>query len=173
MNAQLVKKYEAIDAIKQRYLKRVSSVSLEKLNAIPANGGWSLGQVLFHVAYAESGTVLVINRNLAEDKVKLKSNISAIVRHLLLVAFLRSPFKAKAPKGVSKVPESITHDEISKYFDKNTTDFKKILADLPTELENKFIFKHPVGGLFNIEHTLDFVREHYLHHEMQLNALLK
>jgi len=43
---------------------------------------------------------------------------------------------------------------------------------LPVELEDKFIFKHPRSGLFNIDQTLNFVREHYLHHERQLNALL-
>ena len=61
---------------------------------------------------------------------------------------------------------------MKQYFDKNSADFKKILQDLPVELEDKFIFKHPRSGMFNIDQTLNFVREHYLHHERQLDALL-
>jgi DNA-binding transcriptional regulator GbsR (MarR family) len=85
---------------------------------------------------------------------------------------LKLPLKFKAPKQVSKVPDSISKDEIKKYFDKNTKDFIKILEELPVDLEDKLIFKHPISGLFSITQTLNFVREHYLHHERQLNALL-
>ena len=83
------------------------------------------------------------------------------------------------PKLLASVPKArqaqVTEElntELKKYFDKNTADFKKVLQDLPVELEDKFIFKHPRSGLFNIDQTLTFTREHYLHHERQLNALL-
>lgn len=90
----------------------------------------------------------------------------------MLVIFLKLPLKFKAPKQVSKVPEQISLEELQTYYDKNSAAFKKILNDLPVELEDKFIFKHPRSGLLNIDQTLNFVREHYLHHERQLNALL-
>ena len=51
-------------------------------------------------------------------------------------------------------------------------EFQKILNDLPESLEDKFIFKHPILGLFNIHQTLNFSKEHLLHHERQLDALL-
>lgn len=172
MSTQLAEKYNDIEAIKKKFLKKVKNLSNEQLNKIAADGGWSAGQTLFHCAFAESGTILVINKNLAENTVHTKSDISSVFRNIMLVIFLKLPLKFKAPKVASKVPESITLEELKKYFDKNSTDFKKILQDLPAELEDKFIFKHPRSGLFNISQVLNFVREHYMHHERQLDALL-
>lgn len=172
MSAALVEKYKAIEVIKDKFLNKVEKLSYEDLNKIPTDRGWSAAQVLYHCAFAESGTILVINKNLAENKVDTKSDIGSILRNIALVLFLKLPLKFKAPKQVSKVPDTITLDEIKKYFDKNTNEFKKILNDLPAELEDKFIFKHPRSGLFNIQQTINFTREHYLHHERQLDALL-
>jgi uncharacterized damage-inducible protein DinB len=172
MSASLTEKYNDIEAVKSKFLKRVEGLTHEQLNKIPANGGWSAGQTLYHCAFAESGTILVINNNLAENKIHQKSDIGSVFRNIMLVIFLKLPLKFKAPKQVSKVPDTITIEELKKYFDKNSAAFKKILNDLPVELEDKFIFKHPRSGLFSITQTLNFVREHYLHHERQLDALL-
>lgn len=172
MNTDLKEKYLEIEAIKNNFLKKVEALSFDKLNKLPADGGWSAGQVLYHCAFAESGTVFVINKNLAENKIQQKSDIGSVLRNISLILFLKLPLKFKAPKQVSKVPETITLDELKKYFGKNSADFRKILEELPAEMEDKFIFKHPRSGLFNIIQTLNFTREHYLHHERQLNALL-
>ncbi len=173
MNKALVEKYREIDSIKNKYLQKVAQLSTEQLNRKPANDGWSAGQVLYHVAFAESGTILVINRNLKENKVNLKSDLGSVFRNILLVLTLKLPLKFKAPKVVSKVPENISFEELKDYFNRNTEAFGLILQDLPEALEDKFIFRHPMGGLFNIQQTLNFTREHYLHHERQLDALLK
>ncbi|MFN8238875.1 MAG: DinB family protein [Chitinophagales bacterium] len=172
MSDTLVEKYGEIESIKNRFLKRTANLSSEQLNKQSVDGGWSAGQVLYHTAYAESGTILVIRKNLEEQKVNIPSDISGVLRNILLVILLKLPLKFKAPKAVSKVPDAITFDELKDYFDRNSAAFKQILLDLPAELEDKYIFKHPRGGLFNIQQTLNFTREHYLHHERQLNALL-
>lgn len=172
MSAKLTEKYDDIEVLKRKFLKKVTGLSNEQLNKIPTNGGWSAGQTLYHCAFAESGTILVINNNIATNNTNKKSDLGSVFRNILLVIFLKLPLKFKAPKQVSKVPEQISLKELQTYYDKNTADFKKILNDLPEELEDKFIFKHPRSGLFNIDQTLNFVREHYLHHERQLDALL-
>ncbi len=172
MSATLVKKYDEIDSVKKKFLQKVEKLSNEQLNKIPSDGGWSIGQTLYHCAFAESGTILVIANNLKEKKEFTNSDIGSVFRNILLVIFLKLPIKFKAPKQVSKVPESITMEEVKKYFDKNTSDFKKILEDLPVELEDKFIFSHPRSGMFNMAQSLNFVREHYMHHDRQINALL-
>lgn len=173
MSASLLKKYDEIEKIKDRLLQKVKDLSPEKLNHSPAEGQWSPGQILFHVYYSESGTIKVIAKNLAGNKVTLRADITGWIRNVLLIVLLRSPIKFKAPAVASKVPDSISQEELKNLFGKNNTEFRKILDELPKELEDKFIFKHPAGGLFTISQTLNFVREHYLHHEAQLNRLLK
>lgn len=172
MSAELVKKYDEIYVVKNKFLQKVEHLTIEQINKIPSDGGWSIGQTLYHCAFAESGTIMVINNNLSEKKVKENSDFASVFRNILLVIFLKLPIKFKAPKQVSKVPETIGLEEIVKYFNNNTLGFKNILEDLPVELEDKFIFKHPRSGMFNITQSLNFVREHYLHHERQLDALL-
>ena len=147
MSAQLTEKYNDIEVLKRKFLKKVAGLSNEQLNKIPADGGWSAGQTLYHCAFAESGTILVINNNLAENKINQKSDIGSVFRNIMLVIFLKLPLKFKAPKQVSKVPEQISLEELQTYYDKNSAAFKKILNDLPVELEDKFIFKHPRSGL--------------------------
>lgn len=173
MSAQLIKKYEEIEAIKDRFLLKVANVSDEQFNKIPAEGKWSLGQTFYHMYFAEVGTIKMIQKNLRENKVLKKTAYSDVFRNILLVITLRLPIKFKAPAVVSKVVETITFDEVRTLFENNTNDFKLLLNELPADLENKQIFKHPIAGMFNINQVLNFVREHYLHHEMQLNALLK
>lgn len=172
MSRTLQERYREIQAIKERFLQKTAGLSYEQLNTPAPDGGWSPGQVLYHVAYAESGTILSIRKNMAENKVNRKSDIASIFRNLMLIVFLRSPMKFKAPKAVSKVPDSISWQELNDYYQKNHAGFTGILNELPETVADKFIFKHPVGGDFNIRQTLNFTREHYLHHEAQLDRLL-
>ncbi len=172
MSTELIEKYSEVEAVKTKFLKKTANLTHEQLNKIPVNGGWSIGQTLYHCAFAESGTILVINKNLAEGKAHQKSDLSSVLRNISLIVFLKLPLKFKAPKQVSKVPDTITLEEVITYYDKNTADFKKILDVMPTDLEDKLIFNHPRAGLFNIGQALNFVREHYMHHERQLDALL-
>lgn len=172
MSEQLASKYAEVEKIKNKFLSKVVHLSQEQLNKVPENGGWSAAQVLYHCAYAESGTLLVIHKNLDENKVNSKSDIGSVFRNILLVISLKLPLKFKAPKAVSKVPEEISFEEIKIYFENNSLKFKKLLFDLPEALEDKFIFKHPRAGMFNIIQTINFTREHYLHHEKQLEDLL-
>jgi uncharacterized damage-inducible protein DinB len=173
MSEQLAKRYHQIENIKKRYLEKITSVPEETFNKIPGENSWSIGQVMYHLYFSESGTIKVIQKNLRENKVKSRSGLSDLARNILLMFFLKGPFKFKAPAVAQKVPDTITKEEITKLFQKNTEEFKTILEELPSNLENKRIFKHPISGLFNINQTLNFVSEHYLHHEGQVNRLIK
>ncbi len=172
MNTALAQQYKDIEVIKNRFIQKTAALSDEQLNKIPSNGGWSAGQVLYHCGFAEDGIIQIIQRNLSKNKVQLKSDFMSVLKNKLLVILLKSPLKFKAPKVVSSVPEHVSYDEMKKYFEKNTVEFQKILSDLPETLEDKYIFKHPILGLFNIHQTLNFSKEHLLHHERQLDALL-
>jgi uncharacterized damage-inducible protein DinB len=83
MSAPLSEKYNDIEAVKSKFLKKVEGLTHEQLNKIPADGGWSAGQTLYHCAFAESGTILVINNNLAENKIHQKSDIGSVFRNIL------------------------------------------------------------------------------------------
>ena len=172
MSVQLVEKYNDIASIKQKLLAKISTISDEKFNELPSNGGWSLGQTYYHVYFSEYGTIKTIQKNLRENKVMNDTKIGDVFRNIFLVIMLKLPIKFKAPKVVSKVPEIISKKEIEEMFAKNSEEFKSILNDLPNDLENKQIFKHPIAGLFNINQCMNFVREHYMHHERQIDALL-
>ena len=172
MSIALAEKYQEIETIKNKFLQKVANLNAEQLNKVAVNGGWSAGQTLYHCAFAESGTIIVMQKNLAENKVQLQSNIGSVFRNILLVVLLKLPIKFKAPKVVSSVPEHVSIKEIQDYFAKNTNDFKQLLINLPLELEDKYIFKHPRSGWFNIQQVLHFVSEHYAHHERQLDEVL-
>lgn len=172
MNTELANKYEEIEVVKNRFLQKIEKISFEKLNQQPSDGGWSAGQVLYHCGIAESATIDTINKNLREQKVRYNSSWKNKMRNMILVLFLKLPIKYKAPKVVSSVPIEISYQEIKDSFDKSSKDFKALLQNLPAELEDKLIFKHPISGLFNIHQTLRFLLEHYIHHERQLDALL-
>ena len=172
MSEQLVKSYESIESVKNKFLKKMDGISDDAFNKKALDGKWSLAQTFYHLHLVESGTIYTIQKNLKADKVKLNAGFDNIFRSIFLGLVLKSPFKFKAPKLVSDLPERISLQEIKDLFEKNNQNFKSILNDLPKELESKQIFKHPLVGLFTINQTLDFVREHYLHHERQLDKLL-
>jgi uncharacterized damage-inducible protein DinB len=172
MSEPLIKKYHQIETIKKRYLSQVANLPEEQFNQAPEDGSWSIAQVLYHLYLAENGTIRAVQKNLRENNVKAHSKISDMFRNMLLVLFLKSPLKFKAPSILGSMPDHIKREEINKLFGEATDSFKEVLNGLPKQLENKRIFKHPVSGKFNIGQTLNFVREHYLHHQGQLNKLL-
>ena len=105
MANNLLNKYQAIEEIKTRFLKKVEGLSDAQLNKIPADGGWSAAQVLYHCGMAENETINTIQKNVQAQKVKLNRNFKSILNNILLVVFLKLPLKFKAPKVVSSVPE--------------------------------------------------------------------
>ena len=172
MSNNLLKKYDAIEQMKAHFLKKVEGFSDEQLNTIPVNNGWSAAQVLYHCAFVEDGVIVTIQKNLAENKVYIQKDFKSILRSVFLDLALKSPLKFKAPKVVSKVPNQVSLVELKKFNEANSIKFLQILHELPAELEDKYIFKHPISGLFTIHQTLDFLYKHFVHHERQLDALL-
>ena len=172
MANNLLNKQQGIEEIKTRFLKKVEGLSDAQLNKIPADGGWSAAQVLYHCGMAENETIKNILKNQQAHPTKLKENLRSKINGSLLMVFLKLPLKFKAPKIVSSVPENISLDSLKSDYDKNTVSFKQLLQNFPNELMGKLIFKHPIVGLLTIEQTVGFLAEHYLHHERQMDKLL-
>lgn len=169
----LIKQYSNIESTKQWYLDVINDLNEIQLQYKTDDKSWSIAEVCYHMHLVENGTIKLINKNLKEQKVNRKSTLENWFKNKLTVIVLQLGIKFKAPKIVSEFPSNITQAEVINLFKQNTKDFKAILETLPEELYDKQIFKHPMAGQFNIRQTLNFLLEHYQHHQPQINGLLK
>ena len=141
----------------------------------PEHGGWNVFQLTEHILNSEGGTLRYIKNKIKHTKNFKKSSIHNNVSYLVLKMALQSRFKFKAPKVVLPSAEN-TYSDFQKLLNEWTTirqDFEELLHNLPSDLTDKLIFKHPIAGRFNIFQTLGFMYYHLEHHLPQLKRLLK
>ncbi len=172
MKTTILEKVEQIENDRIDLLNKLAEYDEDKLNCKPASGKWSVLQIINHLIISEKLSVIYIKRKLSGKnglgKATLKSKINAFVlRYGLLL-----PLKLKAPENVSNLPDYDSFENIKQNWDKVRKSFVSIIIDLPDDMLDKDIFKHPTVGKMNIEGAIDFFDSHFKHHRKQIYSLL-
>ncbi len=91
----------------------------------------------------------------------------------MLKTFLKSRLKFKAPNVPGLSPQSISAKEDSQAaWEQVRQGLEAYLIAFKPEQLNYIVFKHPVGGKFNLLQTLDnFLLMHLQHHKQQLKRI--
>lgn len=173
-NSRIVLRAEKIRNIQQKDLQRLAGYSQEQLCKPAPNGGWSLIQVLNHLYLTQKGTInflekQIADKNLLAEKITLRNRFNA----LFLARALKSNKKFKAPSRLPEPLNDTDFGELKEKFEAMMANTMQIAEDFPKELENKKIFKHPRAGWLNIFDVLNFIHDHWYHHEYQMASLEK
>jgi len=134
---------------------------------------WSIFQIIFHLVKSEQLTLLGLKKSLADAKKLTNAGIKSRLRYFVLRSALISRFKFKAPPIVASIPEKYDMKELELKWDKIRKDINKFIETFPPDLEGKNIFKHPLAGWLNINQTINFLHDHYDHHNRQIKTLLQ
>ena len=166
-------KFDKIE--KDRFIlkQELSNYSNEQLNTKPRDGGWSPMQIIRHLIEAEEGTLKYIQKKLSFNPKLETTGFKQQIRFLIFQMVFRSPFKVKAPRGISEaLPEYSDFEETMKIWEDNRQEFKLFLEHLDDNLWDKAIFKHPIMGRIAMPHTLGFFDEHIRRHKKQIQRAL-
>lgn len=131
---------------------------------------WNSLQILYHLKEAEKGTVGYLDAKLKTPKSQIqKGGISSQIRSILLHKNLRdNKKKFKAPPILKEMPESINYNDVRSEYFKTRQALKTILEKFETDMLNKAYFKHPVAGRITIKQTLEFLKDHFQRHLIQI-----
>ncbi|TGE29019.1 DinB family protein [Hymenobacter metallicola] len=175
MNHRLHLRFEQLEHATTRLLDQAQALG-DKAHQQPGPGQWSAAQVVQHLVVAETGIGQYIDKKIMQEEELGKSGFLTFVRSRVLRAALRLPFlRFKAPKYLASLtPETAPPlPELRTEWARIRRQLERTLNEFPSPLLNRDIFKHPRSGMLNIYQTLDFMVDHVLHHQKQLERISK
>ena len=157
----------------QELQNQIQDLPDEQLNKSPAEGKWSVIQILHHLIDAESGTLAYIKKKTLAPEKMGKVGIKEKLNAYLLKFYLVIPIKWKAPKVVDKVPEFVSYSDTRERYHRTRNKWNEFIENVPEDWLDKKIFRHPISGRMDLYDTLDFLHLHALRHFKQIQRLVE
>jgi hypothetical protein len=175
MKKSLIARNEHYNQLINKLFSQLESYSHEALNRKPANGGWSAMQTVHHLILTDELSLAYLKKKMSFGSNFEKAGLAAQGRAFLLWLYLNAPFKFKAPKmvGDENLPDSAVFAEARARWEKTRAEWKTFFENLPEELAEKAVYKHPVVGRLSWPQTLVFLEGHFKRHEKQIHRALK
>ena len=172
MDPELERSFNILNNRHEALLRQCKALSDDRLNQPMATGKWSVAQVTDHLHQSMEYTLNYIRKKIQTPSAIEQNRFRSLYRKLLLVAFLNTDIRFRAPKPVSVVPEYITGEKLRADADRLLSAYRSFLEEFPSTLLKKNVFKHPVAGRIRLIHTLQFMEAHVRHHQRQVNRFL-
>jgi uncharacterized damage-inducible protein DinB len=172
MIEELQKQYLILEDKRKKLYDLLEELDEEQLNFRPAEDKWSITQIIFHLVKAEQLTVISINKEMRNAD-NHKAGISAFIRSSLLKYALMSSLKFKAPAIMGNIPKEYDINELKTKWVTVRNKLDTALGEVDTKLGKKYLFTHPYAGKLNIYQTMDFLVNHFNHHNRQIVRLAK
>jgi uncharacterized damage-inducible protein DinB len=173
MNTILQNNFDQLESQRNRLIDSLKTLPSDLLNHQPS-GKWSINQIIAHIITAEKMSVMYLTKKIqgideAED--------SGFIQELKMVALIisqRFPFKFKAPRVVVENTSTSTNlKELEYEWNTVRKELRVFLEKIKEDQIKKLIYKHVVMGKLNIQHALIFFREHIIHHQPQMEKLIR
>ncbi|GAB2781241.1 putative damage-inducible protein DinB [Hymenobacter luteus] len=175
MNHRLHLRFEQLEHATARLLQSVAALG-NKAQQAPGPGQWSAVQVVQHLVVAETGIGQYMEKKLLQADALAKAGVGSTLKSWLLRALLRLPFtRFKAPAHLAKLtPTEVPPlPELRAEWEAVRRRLERLLNEYPGTLLDRAIFKHPRSGMLTIYQTLDFMLDHVLHHQKQVERIAK
>jgi hypothetical protein len=166
----LLDKYLILEDKRKKLYEMLETLDDEQLNFRPAEDKWSITQIVFHLVKAEQLSVISINKEI-RNAGRGKAGVSAFVRSSLLKYALMSPLKFKAPAIMGNIPQEYDINELKTKWLTVRNKLHTALGEVDKELCKQYLFVHPYAGRLNIYQTMDFLVQHFNHHNRQMKVL--
>ncbi|MCC6282157.1 MAG: DinB family protein [Saprospiraceae bacterium] len=154
----------------QTLLQDLGAYTDDKLNQKPADGGWSAIQIMHHLILSEEYSMNYIRKKMGFGSDFAPNNWSARFRSFLLWASLTSPIKFKSPPAIGRenLPEFATLAETQLRWEQARKAWEDFFEQMPAELSEKLVYKHPRAGKITFMQMLWFFETHFQRHRKQI-----
>ncbi|MBO3269297.1 DinB family protein [Hymenobacter defluvii] len=175
MNYRLSIRLEQLERATERLIQSAEALG-ERAHQSPGPGKWSAAQVVQHLLISETGINQYLEKKVLEAEGLQHAGLGHFLRSRVLRVLLRVPFlRFKAPTYLaSKMPVSAPPlPELRQQWASVRRRLEQLLNEYPEHLMRRAIFRHPRSGMLTIAQTLDFMVDHVLHHQKQLERIAK
>jgi hypothetical protein len=171
MNPRLEAKYLRLEKTRNRLLDELEGVDEGLLNTSPAEGKWSLNQVVAHLVLVDKLTTEYVEKKTQQPEMLRQAAFSNMYRFILLKLAMKSGMKFQAPVVAATVPESASLPSLRRQWDVVRFQLEDVLTGMQQPMLDKCVFKHPRAGYPTISQTLSFLQDHFDHHLTQIQHL--
>lgn len=176
MNHRLHLKFEQLERATQRLLASVEALGPDATRA-PGPGQWAGTQVVHHLLLIENGIAGYVQKKLLAAEQLPKAGWLVRGRALLVRLLLRLPgARFRAPRGVAE----LTHGApvpalpaLAAEWAATRRRIEQLLNEYPGRFLSRAVYPHPRSGRLTIYQVLDFLLDHLLHHQQQVNRIAK
>ena len=176
MNHRLHLKLEQLERSTGRLLSSAEALGADSGKS-PAPGHWSATQVVHHLLFIEGNIIQYVQKKMQAEEMLPKVGLFTRLRARFIRLFLRLPgFKVKAPRGVATVTDAgdlPSLPELRATWEASRRQLERLLNEFPGRQLNRAIFPHPRSGRINIYQVMEFLLDHLLHHQQQINRITK
>lgn len=167
---RLLRVFDLMEAERLQLLTHLDSVPEDRLAAVPSTGGWTVAQVITHLAMAEEGALAYLDKKLTVKKHGPIGFVS-LRRLWFLNTALQLPVKYKAPAIVADVPATSYADARTRW-DAVREAMRVRYSTLDDALARHDLYKHPMVGKLSALHGVRFMRQHARRHSGQIKRIL-
>jgi hypothetical protein len=175
MKNELLRRNERYNQLTNNLFAEMAPYGDEVLNRKPASGGWSALQTLHHLILTEELSLAYVKKKLSFNPELESAGFGAHWRGFLLWLSLSAPIKFKAPKNVGDehLPDFSTIADTRARWEKIRADWTEFFAQMPENLADKALYKHPRAGRLGWPQMLAFFETHFGRHLKQARAAVK
>lgn len=167
------KLFDQLENQRKQLFQLLSGYNADQLHQAEKQGAWSVIQVINHLLASEKGTELYIRKKTQKPELIPNTSLIAPIKILALRGAFSMRLKFKAPKQLGVVSNEDTLEDLEALWNKSRSSFHQLMEELPVEIQQKALFRHPIVGRINMNQTLEFFDFHYRHHLKQIHRILK
>jgi uncharacterized damage-inducible protein DinB len=157
---------------KEHLLARIELWSPEMLSHRSAPTDWSVLEMLDHIVKTETAILSAARAGLANPR---RIGIDDKLRTAFLQTVFASDRKVKIPESARQVlpGSALQLEDIRKRWNNSRQELNSFVSQGNSELLEKGIFRHPVGGWMGMQQILEFFSVHLIHHGYQLDRIAR
>jgi uncharacterized damage-inducible protein DinB len=174
VNPKLQYHYKQLEQETLTLLKDVSTLSSASYHYSPGEGKWSISQILTHIITAEGLSLKYLRKKSLGIKEVHNTGFIEDVKFWVLRISQRIPLRYKAPGIViQNTPAALSYGELIRQWEVLREEMQVFLSTISEDDIQKKIYKHPVVGMLNVMHGVQFLREHIIHHRPQIIGIIR
>ncbi len=174
MTADLRQQLDRLEDQRAALVSQVEGMADAALNLPPAEGKWSIIQIMSHLIAAEKLSLAGIHKKMADRTGLKKAGLAGRVRSAFLHLVMGLPVRIKAPaRALATVPEHQDLETVRRQWDEVRGTWGETIDSFPPELADQGIFRHPIMGTLSLAQALRFTADHIDHHAKQIERIVR
>jgi len=156
-----------LDSIHQKLLGEISPLRPELYSQRPAEGEWSVGEIVHHLCLVEERVIAELELAIGRPPARVSLLRRWIPTSIVSVRLLR----VKAPRGMDPL-NAPQRDVAVENFNRARASLKQLCVVHGEDRFRNLIFRHPFFGDISGVSTISFIGYHELRHYKQIREVL-